>query len=111
MEERIIKRINYKSSASLVVISIIIASLMVFSFGCVKKEEKEIRIGAVFCMTGSGKTVGEDTFRGVELAVEQINSKGGILDKKIKLIIEDDQTAPQMSVTATQKLAGCTNAH
>ena len=77
---------------------------MVFSFGCVKKEEKEIRIGAVFCMTGSGKTVGEDTFRGVELAVEQINSKGGILDKKIKLIIEDDQTAPQMSVTATQKL-------
>jgi len=39
-------RINHKSSV-LMVISIIIASLIVFSFGCVKKEEKEIKIGAV----------------------------------------------------------------
>jgi len=38
------KRINHKSSTVLTVISIILSSLMVFSFGCVKKEEKEIKI-------------------------------------------------------------------
>ena len=32
------------SSLSLTIISILLASLMVFSFGCVKKEEKEIKI-------------------------------------------------------------------
>ncbi|MDP2752888.1 MAG: hypothetical protein Q8P40_00620 [Nitrospirota bacterium] len=37
------KRINHSSSAILTIISIIIASLMVLSFGCVKKEEKEIK--------------------------------------------------------------------
>ncbi len=41
------KRISHNSSAVLTIISIIIASLMVFSFGCVKKEEKEIKIGAI----------------------------------------------------------------
>ncbi|MDP2753978.1 MAG: hypothetical protein Q8P40_06255 [Nitrospirota bacterium] len=37
------KIINHKSSIVLSVISIFIASLMVFSFGCAKKEEKEIK--------------------------------------------------------------------
>jgi hypothetical protein len=40
------RKIHYKSSAVLTIVSILIASVMVFSFGCVKKEEKEIKIGA-----------------------------------------------------------------
>lgn len=35
------KIINHKSSIVLSVILILIASLMVFSFGCAKKEEKQ----------------------------------------------------------------------
>lgn len=36
------KRINHASSSIFITISIILTSLMVFSFGCVKKEGKEI---------------------------------------------------------------------
>ena len=36
-------RMNHKSSSALTIISILIASLLVFSFGCAKKEEKEIK--------------------------------------------------------------------
>lgn len=46
------KRINHKSSAVLVVLSILIASLVIFSFGCPKKEEKEIKIGVMLPLTG-----------------------------------------------------------
>lgn len=41
------KKINHKFLAVLIIISVIIASVMVFSFGCAKKEEKEIKIGAI----------------------------------------------------------------
>ena len=40
------------SSLVLTIMSIILASLMVFSFGCEKKEEKEIKIGAILPLTG-----------------------------------------------------------
>lgn len=98
MKKLILRISEYK----LIFISVVF--LVFFSVGCVKKDEKEIKIGAVFCLTGSGKTVGEDALKGVVLAVEQINNKGGIFGKKVKLIVEDDQTSPQLSVSATQKL-------
>lgn len=45
-------KINLKSSLVLAIISILIASVMVFSFGCAKKE-KEIKIGAILPLTES----------------------------------------------------------
>ncbi|MDP2278261.1 MAG: ABC transporter substrate-binding protein, partial [Nitrospirota bacterium] len=83
-------RVNRKSTAVLTVISILLASLLVFSFGCVKKEEKEIKIGAVLELTGPLSRLGERSKMGMELAVDEINSQGGIHNKNIKLVIEDD---------------------
>jgi len=43
------KKTNYKFSSVLVIITLIIISAIIFSFGCAKKEEpKEITIGATF---------------------------------------------------------------
>ncbi len=41
---------------------------------------------------------------GTELAVDEINSQGGINGKKIKVIYEDDQISPTLGVSALQKL-------
>jgi len=46
------KRIGYNSSAAFIIISIVMASIMAFSFGCAKKEEKEIKTGAILSLTG-----------------------------------------------------------
>ncbi len=86
------KRINYNFSAVFAVISIIVVSLMVFSFGCAKKEEKEIKIGAVLPLTGSAAVWGENSKMGLEIALDEVNAAGGVKGKKINLIFEDSQS-------------------
>ncbi|MBI1979885.1 MAG: ABC transporter substrate-binding protein [Elusimicrobia bacterium] len=83
---------------------IIILTFMLGPFGCAKKEQQEIKIGAVLSITGSGAPYGEDAQRGIELAVNQINNKGGIKGEEVKLIVEDDQTDPKTSTLAVNKL-------
>lgn len=97
-------KINFKSSSALTIISILLASLMVFSFGCVKKEEKEIKIGAILPLTGDGAVYGIKEKEGIELAVEENNATGGIRGKKIKVIFEDSKGEPARAVSAVQKL-------
>lgn len=71
--------------------------------GCAKKE-KEIKIGVITPLTGEGATYGEATKRGVDLATEEINQKGGINGKKIRLVYEDDQIKPEVGTKVIQKL-------
>mgnify|MGYP001322878251 CR=1 FL=1 len=92
------------TSSVLIIISILIASLMVFSFGCVKKEEKEIKIGAILPLTGDAAEWGSNTKNGIDLAVEKINNSGGINGRKIKILYEDTQGTPQNGAAAIQKL-------
>jgi branched-chain amino acid transport system substrate-binding protein len=100
MEASIMYKINLKSSSALAIISILLASLMVFSFGCVKKEEKEIKIGAILPMTGDAAKYGIWAKNGMDMAVEEINRAGGINGKKLKLEIQDSKTSPTEAVNA-----------
>ena len=97
------KKNNHKSYIVLSVISIFIASVMVFSFGCAKKEEKEIKIGAVLSLTGKGAKYGEAIKRGIDLALEEVNSEPN-RKAKIKVVYEDSLSEPQKAVSAFNKL-------
>jgi branched-chain amino acid transport system substrate-binding protein len=97
------KHMKYMSSPLLTLIAVIIASVVVFA-GCVKKEEKEIKIGAILPLTGSAAPYGLNAQRGIQMALDEINSKGGINGKMIEVIFEDSKTDPKESVTALQKL-------
>ena len=44
------------------------------------------------------------TKNGVELAIEQINAAGGVLGKKIRVVVEDDQGKPEEAQTVVTKL-------
>lgn len=84
------------------VISVFVLSLVVF--GCQRKpvDENEIRIGEFGSMTGTEATFGLSTHNGIQLVVDEVNSKGGINGKKLKLIALDDQgkaEEAQMAVT------------
>lgn len=92
------KIFNHKSSMVLSVISILIASLMVFSFACTKKEEKVIKIGAVMPLTGEGAVYGDPQRKAAEIAVTEINEKGGLLGKKVVLFVQDDKAQPTEAV-------------
>lgn len=66
---------------------------------------QEIVIGLNTVMSGVLKTVGETTVTSVDIAVGEINAKGGIGGKKIKLIKFDTGSDPKQAAVGTQKFA------
>jgi branched-chain amino acid transport system substrate-binding protein len=70
----------------------------------VPKEKEPIKIGHIAPLTGSVSMYGEWEKDGIELAIEEINAKGGINGKKIIVIHEDSKAEPATGVTALNKL-------
>lgn len=66
--------------------------------------QDEILIGEYGSLTGTTATFGQSTDHGLKLAVEEINIAGGVLGKKIALLVEDDQSKPEEAATAVTKL-------
>lgn len=67
-------------------------------------DPQEITIGAILPLTGEGAAYGEAAKRGMDLAVEQVNSDGGIDGRTIRIIYEDSQGEPKSGIAAFQKL-------
>jgi branched-chain amino acid transport system substrate-binding protein len=60
-----------------------------------------VKIGLDNPLTGTYAAVGKNELNGCELAIEQINAKGGILGRKAELLIEDSTSGD--AGTAVQK--------
>jgi len=71
--------------------------------GC-KKKENVIKIGIAGPMTGAQAKMGTDFRNGVTIAADEWNSKGGVLGKKIEILIGDDQADPKQAVAVANKL-------
>ncbi len=52
----------------------------------------EILIGEYGSLTGTTATFGQSTDNGIKLAFDEINAAGGVLGKKLRVIVEDDQS-------------------
>jgi len=87
-----------KSSLSLLILGALILS------GCNSSNNNEIVVGEYGSLTGSTATFGQSTHKGVELAASEINNRGGVLGKKIRVIVEDDQGKPEQATSAVLKL-------
>ncbi len=79
-------------------------SIGIIFTSCNKSGSDEILIGEFESLTGSEATFGQSSHNGLVLAVEEVNSSGGLLGKKIKLITEDNQGKPSETQTVVQKL-------
>jgi branched-chain amino acid transport system substrate-binding protein len=73
---------------------------------CNKKaaESNEIIIGHYGSLTGATATFGQSAQKGIEMAVDAVNQSGGVLGKKLKLLVEDDQGKPEEALTVVTKL-------
>jgi branched-chain amino acid transport system substrate-binding protein len=65
---------------------------------------EEILVGEFSSLTGGTATFGQSTHNGITLAFDEINAAGGVLGKKLKVLVEDDQSKPEEAATAVQKL-------
>src|SRR4051794_24844994 len=66
--------------------------------------EDTVKIGVIEPLTGSVAYNGQAYVSGAKLAVERRNAAGGVLGRKIELVIEDGQCRPANSVNAAEKL-------
>src|SRR5215467_7101597 len=67
---------------------------------------QNIPIAVVGPITGSNAALGEQMKRGAEMAVADINAKGGVLGKRLDLIIADDACDPKQAVAAANDVVG-----
>ena len=83
---------------------VVVGLVVVFILTQPKKESSVIKIGHIAPLTGDAAIWGQWAKEGIELGVDEINSKGGVKGKKIIVIHEDDQGKPDMGVNAINKL-------
>lgn len=64
-----------------------------------------IKIGLVTALSGQSALAGEAITRGLTVAIDEINTKGGLLGgRKIELVRRDDEGNPTKGVTAAREL-------
>jgi branched-chain amino acid transport system substrate-binding protein len=68
------------------------------------KAEDTIKLGLVAAMSGQSAKSGEAIVRGLSLAIDEINAKGGLLGKKLELLVRDDESNPGKGVIAAREL-------
>jgi branched-chain amino acid transport system substrate-binding protein len=84
--------------------SVILAAAFASVAGLTKAQD--IKIAVVGPITGSNAAHGEELKRGAEMAVRDINAKGGVLGKQLDLIIADDACDPKQAVAAANDVVG-----
>jgi branched-chain amino acid transport system substrate-binding protein len=73
-------------------------------FLTLNQDREEIKIGGAFALTGFASEWGEGELIAARLAIDEINQKGGINGKKVRLIVEDTQTDSLSTINAFNKL-------
>lgn len=84
-------------------ILLLLIALAILFAGCTQQGEK-IKVGAVLPFTGSSGITGESSRNGLDLALGEINSSGGINGKQLDILYEDSQTKTDVGLTAFNKL-------
>lgn len=89
-----------------IAVAVFLAAALATALSCGPKgsEKSEILVGEYGSLTGGIATFGISTRDGSLLAFEDINAKGGVLGKKVRLIVEDDQSKPEEAATVVTKL-------
>ncbi len=83
----------------------VLVFLLVLSIACVIAiGADEIKIGALVPLSGAIAPYGPPIIDGAKLAVEQINAAGGVLGKKIELVVRDTASSPDVGRDAARKL-------
>ena len=84
--------------------SLLAVAIMLAAAVCATTAGADIRIATASAMTGPSAWFGEQYQRAAELAVENLNAKGGVLGQSVELIVGDDFCDPDQAVALARKL-------
>jgi branched-chain amino acid transport system substrate-binding protein len=66
--------------------------------------EDTIKVGAILAVTGPASNLGAPEARTLEMLVEDINAKGGIIGRKVELVVKDTGGSPEKAVSFAKQL-------
>jgi branched-chain amino acid transport system substrate-binding protein len=69
-----------------------------------KKDKGPIALGMDIPLSGSSADIGPYMKNGAQMAIDEINAKGGVNGRKLQLRAEDDACDPKTAVAAANKL-------
>jgi len=81
----------------------LLAVALALAAGAVVAQET-IKIGVIADRVGVSKPYSEPATEGVIFGAGEINRRGGLLGRKVELLIEDDQSRPDISAALARKL-------
>ncbi len=79
-------------------------AIVVMTAAYVTSAHAEILIGVAGPITGQYVWTGDEQLRGAEMAVADINAKGGVLGENVRLIVGDDGCFADQAVAVANKL-------
>lgn len=91
-----------KHLKGIILINLVIIAMFILT-GC--DEPEPIKIGFVGTLTGTGSDLAVGGRRGAELAIDKINSEGGVLDRDIMLVSKDDMDDKDRAVAIVDEFA------
>ena len=75
------------------------------AFAVPVQASEPIRIGLVTALSGQSAQAGEAISRGLQVAIDEVNAKGGLLGgRKLELVRRDDESNPAKGVVAAREL-------
>ena len=83
---------------------LLVASVFAGCGGSEKKAEDTIKVGADIELTGGSASYGKSAQNAIKLAFDQVNAKGGVLGKKMELVVADNKSEAAEATNAMQKL-------
>jgi branched-chain amino acid transport system substrate-binding protein len=93
---------------SILVISLVLMGL--FSYDLFA-EDDVIKVGTYGPQTGVYAFMGESMVQGAELAIKEINDAGGLLGKKVVLMVYDDKSQPEQALKSVTKMTDIDKVH
>ncbi len=85
--------------------ALMMAACLFFGFGAMAAET--IPVGVPLAMTGAYTGSGNDYFKGIKMAIDEINEAGGLLGKQLEIIRYDSKEfAPEVVMQGADYLCG-----
>lgn len=75
---------------------------LVLALSTAASAQSTIKIGAITSITGRFAEFGKMQQAGFKVAVDEVNRKGGVLGKKIELVVEDNASDVNKGLAAAE---------
>jgi len=90
------------SGRKLVAIALVLVTVCLIPF-LASAQDKLIRIGAMYPMTGRSGLYGMDSVSAAEMAIDEINGKGGVAGYKLDIVFTDSKSKPAYAVRVAER--------